>query len=62
MKGGEHDMAEWDYLRSDRRSEPVVAYPIATRPRTNDVIGADDGIEVIDLDSGRHDIKPTTWH
>jgi len=55
-------MPDWDPLRSDRQSEPVVAYPIATRPRTNDVIGADDGIEVIDLDSGRHDIKPTTWH
>jgi hypothetical protein len=55
-------MPEWDRLRSDRQSEPVVAYPITTGPRTDDVFGADDGIEVIDLDSGRHDIKPTTWH
>ncbi len=54
-------MTEWDTHRSDRQSEPVVAYPIVNGRGRDDIADADDGIEVIDLDSGRHDIKPTTW-
>jgi hypothetical protein len=53
-------MTERNYPRYDHQAEPVVANPIVIRPRT-DVGGADDDIEVINLDSGRHDIKPTTW-
>lgn len=54
-------MPENDYRPHGQERERVIANPIVNRPRRDDLPGPDDDIEVIDLDRGRHEIKPTTW-
>lgn len=55
-------MPERNYPYNEPEREPVIANPIVSRPRRDDFIGSDDDIEVIDLDTGRQHVKPTTWH
>jgi len=54
-------MSENNYGQYEQGRQRVVANPIVPASRQEDVFGSDD-IEVIDLDQGRSDIKPTTWH
>ena len=55
-------MPENNYRPYGHEREHVTANPIRRVPRRNDFFAPDEEIEFIDLDAGREQIKPTTWH
>jgi hypothetical protein len=46
----------------NQEREPIIRVPITTRPPREQYPAPVDDIEIIDLDSDRRQVKPTTWH
>lgn len=55
-------MPENDYGSYGQERERITTNPIRRVPRRNNFFVPNEEIEFIDLDAGREQIKPTTWH